>query len=51
MWDKADKYGVFMLLWLIAANVVTGAGWFAGIASVTSLGYALMAIYSTFKGE
>ena len=50
VWQKSDKYAVFMLLWMISGAVVTSelsAVVFLCIAVV----YAVMSLYHAFKGE
>ena len=49
MWKDSDKYSVFMLLWLIAGQVVATGSWFGFVAGVMAVIYAVMTIYHTYK--
>lgn len=50
VWQKSDKYSVFMLLWMISGAVVTSKV-FAEVFTLIGMAYAVMTLYHTFKGE
>lgn len=50
VWEKSDKYAVFMLLWMISGTVVTSKV-FAVVFTLIGMVYAVMSLYHTFKGE
>jgi len=50
VWQKSDKYTVFMLLWMISGTVVTSKV-FAVVFSIIGMIYGAMTLYHTFKGE
>lgn len=50
VWQKSDKYGVFMLLWMISGVVVTSEVC-AIVFLCIAMAYAVMSLYHTFKGE
>ncbi len=47
VWQKSDKYTVFMLLWMISGAVVTSKA-FAVVFSIIAMIYGVMTIYCTF---
>jgi len=50
IWEKSDKYAVFMLLYMISGAVVTSKV-FAVVFTLIGMVYAVTTLYHTFKGE
>jgi len=44
VWEKSDKYAVFMLLWMISGAVVSSKA-FAVVFSIIGMIYAVMSLY------
>lgn len=50
VWQKSDKYSVFMLLWMISGVVATSEV-FVVVFCIIAMVYGAMSLYHTFKGE